>query len=112
MGDLFFSFELPWTHDLNWTHVRHKFNLGRESTESGLDPGLESNQNYYFRNLMHSVPKWSDTLYQVSEILQDFYFISKYFGTLCINSFMTEVPIMYKPVHWFAEQIKWMVSIY
>ena len=34
------------------------------------------------------------------------------FGTLCINSFMTEVPIIWKPVHWFAEQINGLVSIW
>ena len=27
------------------------------------------------------------------------------------NSFMTEVPIIYKPVHWFTEQINRLVSI-
>ena len=27
------------------------------------------------------------------------------------NSFMTEVPIIKKTVHWFAEQIKELVSI-
>ena len=30
---------------------------------------------------------------------------------LCINSFMTEVPIIWKPVYWFAEQINGKVFI-
>ena len=28
-----------------------------------------------------------------------------------VNSFMTEVPIIKKPVHWFARQINGLVSI-
>ena len=34
-----------------------------------------------------------------------------YVSITCLNSFMTEVPIP-KPVHWFALQINWLVSIW
>ena len=29
-----------------------------------------------------------------------------------MNSFMTEVPIIQKPFHWFARQINWLVSLW
>ena len=41
-----------------------------------------------------------------------FLFPKKDKNCLALNSFMTEVPIIQKPVHWFALQINGLVSIW
>ena len=35
--------------------------------------------------LMYNVPKWSDTLKILQQMLQDFQSVSDHFGTLCIK---------------------------
>ena len=38
-----------------------------------------------FNFLLHNIPKWSDTLKILQQMMQDFYSVSDHFATLCIK---------------------------
>ena len=47
-----------------------------------------------------------------SKCVSTFLNVGTLFCTKCINSFMTELPIMKKTVHWFAVQVNGLVAIW
>ena len=51
----------------------------------------------------------SNSLFQPMFITFQFYV---YFPTLCINPLTTNVPIIKKPISWFALQINWLVCLW
>ena len=66
---------------------------------------LSNNEGASLNHLSANFTKWSNTLKQfVGKLATNCLSVFDHFAGLALKSLMTEAVIIYKPVHWFAEQ--------
>ena len=107
LGAIFFS-----TGDSHTKGRPFLVHLGLEDiTEVDTDP---KGRLVSFNPLMHNVPKWSDTLKILQQMLQDLYSVSDHFGKLCIkvSRLLLLMRVLFVPLQGIAPEKSWLGALF